>query len=232
MLNPGCGEQPVHLIVHHEQRPLARTTAGVLLEHQIADVGQLLGLEGRAGRIERRVQREEPSAANDRAQKVGRRQEVRRRVRFDGDDLAADHVDVVVVVPLRHAEHHAIAAVDKRPIDGIDDRSGTRRRQNALERKVEAGAVAVELANRLAQRLDADPRRIVRLAGAQRVDDPIFELARNRELLGVEVADREVGDRAGRRRSANGLHRRSGEWLSRAGSARGWRGGLRTYEAS
>src|SRR6185437_17039629 len=74
------GEQPVHLVVEHVEGalPLRRARAPrVLLEHQVGNGTQGVRIERGAGGIERRVERQEPCAAQQRRERIGRGQKPR-----------------------------------------------------------------------------------------------------------------------------------------------------------
>src|SRR5262245_26015343 len=121
--------------------------------------------------------------------------EIAARVALDHHGLGADHVAVVVIVPRRDAENDAIAWVDERAIDRVDDRPRARRDQDRVSCKVELEPTPIKISNSDAERFDPVRRRVRRLTGAKRVDDCILELDRNPELLRGEVTDREIQDR-------------------------------------
>jgi hypothetical protein len=182
------------LIVHHVERPFSNPTTRVLLEHQIADGRELVGVQHRARGIERRVEREQPRAANHRPQHLGARQESRRRIALDDHRLRADELTVRIVVPRRNREHHTIAGIDERAIGRIDGGSCARRDEDRRQRKLKAEPSRVEFADGDAQCLESVRRRVGRFAGPQRVDDPVLELSRDTELFRAEIADREIDD--------------------------------------
>jgi hypothetical protein len=194
VLQPARGDHPVHLVVHHEQRALGRSSSRILLEHEIANISQLLGREHRAGWIQRRVQRQQPRAAHMRAEQFGRRQKPRRRVALDHHRQSAEHLAVVIVVPRRNAEDDSLTRIDHRSIERIDRRPRARCNEDRLHRKIEAETPLIEISNGRAQALQTVRRRIRRLAGTQCLDDGVLELTRNPKLLRAEIPNGEIED--------------------------------------
>ena len=126
-------DHPIHLIVHHEQRTLGcvRVSRSPRARGRRSSAS-CSAVEHSARRIERRVQREQPRAANVRAKQLRRRKKSGRRIAFDHDRQRAEHLAVVVVVPRRHAEDDAFARIDHGAIERVDRRARARRDENRL----------------------------------------------------------------------------------------------------
>ena len=224
------GEHPINLVVQQVQRPLAAgaLASRVLLNDQIADFGERVGIEQGAGRIQRRVEDQHPGAAKVALQHAGRRQKTRLRAANNHDLLGADELRVVVVVPRRHRKDHAIARVDEDAVRAVDRRPRAARDEHGADRVRDVLTPCIELTNRAAQRLDTVRGRVVRLAGLQRGRDTVEQRFRDAKLAGTEVADGKVADGLARcgegaNLGPDGKNERAGELLRDGRDSRGGR---------
>ena len=96
-------QRPVHVVVHEVERALAGLFAArVLRHHLLRDAAQRVGGEGGAGRVERRVQAEQPRARQRPRDRAAPRKEAVLGPAGDrARRLAPTRCDVVVVVPAR-----------------------------------------------------------------------------------------------------------------------------------
>jgi hypothetical protein len=194
------GERPVDLVVEHVQRPVAAVAAAVLGDDHVAQLGELVGREHRPRRVERRVHGEQPRArvAHERRDGVGRGEEAALGPARERHPLGPDLVHVVVVVPRGHRVHHPVARVDERAVRAVDPGARAAGDEHLRGVVLEAEPARPERRDGRAQGVDAARRRVVGLAGAQRVDRPLLEPGRYTELRGVEVADREIAHHGAR----------------------------------
>jgi hypothetical protein len=113
-------QHPIHLVVHEVELGLVVRTPRVLLEDEVADGAECLGVERGAGGVEWRVEREHPRATQRTLEQFRCRKEVGFRAAGDRHTDRARHVAVMVVVPRRHGIHDAIAGIDQRAVRRID----------------------------------------------------------------------------------------------------------------
>ena len=188
-------EHPVDVVVEQEERALAAAGAPlVLLQDRLADAEQLLAREGRAGRVERRVEAEQAGSGEGREQIRPAGEEPVLRPADHRHAHSAHHVHVVVVVPARHRVDHPVAGIAQGAEDAVDDRPGAAGDEHRLDRVAQAQLALVEPCHGLAQLGDAVRRGVVGLPALQRGASGIGEPGRDREVPGIEVPHREVAD--------------------------------------
>ena len=210
---PGAAEHqlPVDLVVAEPgglgAGPLA---AAVLLDDRLADRLQHLGIDRRAGRVERRVDEDEPRVRQVRAQLVDGGEEVRLGPDRDLDGAGAAEIGVVVVVPRRHRVDRHVAGVEHRAVRTVEQRARAAGDQHRLDRVREAQPLGVVARHRLAKPEHAVGGRVVGLAGGQRRPHPVQQRSRqpgtapdrSRRRSGCRCPPPWPSGRGSRRRSA------------------------------
>jgi hypothetical protein len=189
-------ERPVDLVEHEEHRPVAvLVAASVLLDDGAADVGQHVGVDGGAGRIERRVESEQANLGQDRAHLGGGGVEARRTRHLERDAVRPGEVAIVIVVPRWYGIGDRLAVIDQRPIGRVDQRPRATRHEHRLDGILEAEFALVEARHRLPQLEHAVRRRVIGVPRGQGVLDSGDQALRRRKLAGVVVAHGQVAHR-------------------------------------
>src|SRR5690606_18792167 len=129
------------------------------------DVTQDLGVEGRAGRVERRIEAQQARVRQALEYGLAGREELGLVATIDHALGRADHVTVVIVVPAWDRVGDGLAGIDDGPVGRVDARSRAAGDQDRIARVAQAELALIKVANRLAQLGDPVARRIVGLAG-------------------------------------------------------------------
>ena len=187
-------QHPVDLVVKDVERLLAGARPAIVLgNHHFADPPQRRCLQDRPGRIEGRVEREEPRRPQMRLEQLRGGQEAVFRIGRESDPLRSDEMAVVVVVPTRHRIDDDVARAHQRRVRREDERSRPAGDQHRFERHLEREGAVIELPHRLAQPQDAVRRWIVRLPGGE-LAGRLLAACRGSGTHGRKVPDGEIAD--------------------------------------